>query len=68
MLRQAFVEVDEEGTEAAAATGVVMCSAAMPVVQTPPIVFNADHPFMFVIRDTRSNTVLFIGHVHDPAK
>lgn len=60
-----FVALDEEGTEAAAATAVVMSteSAAMP---PDGIDFTADHPFAFVLRDTHSGAVLFIGHVVDP--
>jgi serpin B len=61
---KAFVEVTEEGTEAAAATAVVMVArgAAMKVEQ-----FVADHPFFFVIRDRRTNDVLFMGRVTDPS-
>lgn len=61
-----FVEVNEEGTEAAAATAVVMVersSASMPRV--PPR-FHADHPFLFFLRDTRSGAILFAGRVVDP--
>lgn len=62
---QVFVEVNEEGTEAAAATGVVM--AARGAGGPPPRpVFRADHPFLFLIRDVRSGTILFMGRVADP--
>ena len=63
VFHKAFVEVNEEGTEAAAATAVVMRteSAAM----NPS--FTADHPFLFVIRDRRSGFVLFMGRVADPS-
>ena len=60
---KAFVDVNEEGTEAAAATGLTMRATAMPVA---PAVFNADHPFLFVIRENQSGTVLFVGRVVDP--
>jgi serpin B len=60
---KAFVDVNEEGTEAAAATGLVMRATAM---QAAPQVFNADHPFMFVIRENQSGAVLFMGRVVDP--
>lgn len=64
-IHKAFVEVNEEGTEAAAATGVVVgVRAARPA---PPIVFRADHPFVFLIRDARSGSVLFVGRVAEPA-
>ncbi len=62
-VHQAFVEVNEEGTEAAAASGIVMrpTGAAMN-----PITFIADHPFLFLIRDKASGAILFMGRVEDP--
>jgi len=66
VVHKAFVEVNEEGTEAAAATAVVMvrCLAARPRLE--PKIFTADHPFMFFIRDRNTNAVLFSGRVLDP--
>jgi serpin B len=65
VFHKAFVKVDEVGTEAAAATAVVMARAGgMP--QAPPS-FTADHPFLFLIRDLRSGTILFMGRVADPS-
>jgi serpin B len=61
---RAFVEVNEEGTEAAAATAVEMVTKSAPV-RDP--VFRADHPFMFLIRDNETGTILFIGRVANPA-
>jgi serpin B len=61
---EAFVEVDEEGTEAAAATAVVMGSRGG--APQPPAAFRADHPFLFMIRDLESGTILFLGRVNDP--
>jgi serpin B len=66
-VHKAYIDVDEEGTEAAAATGIVMRSRAVMRVQ-PPIIFRADHPFLFLIRDNKSGGILFIGRVTDPAK
>jgi serpin B len=66
-IHKAFIDVNEEGTEAAAATGIVMRSMAMQREQ-PPIVFRADHPFVFLIRDNRSGGILFMGRVADPTK
>ncbi|MDI9434358.1 MAG: serpin family protein [Planctomycetota bacterium] len=64
VIHQAYVDVNEEGTEAAAATGVVMkLTSAMPD-RTP--VFQADHPFLFMIRDNASGSILFFGRVSDP--
>jgi serpin B len=69
VIHKAFIDVNEEGTEAAAATAVVMRGLAMRAPdQTPPIVFRADHPFVFLIRDNRSGSILFMGRVTDPTK
>ena len=63
VLHKAFVEVNEEGTEAAAATAVVMSLRSMP---TPPPVFRADHPFVFIIRDNPTGSILFMGRLANP--
>jgi serpin B len=65
---KAFVEVDESGTEAAAATAVVMkirCAPGSP--PTAPFVFRADHPFLFLLRDSGTGAVLFLGRTTNPA-
>ncbi|MEZ6139048.1 MAG: serpin family protein [Zavarzinella sp.] len=66
VIHKAFVDVNEEGSEAAAATGVVMgrTSAAVP---RPPKVFDANRPFLFFIRNKKTNMVLFAGKVADPS-
>jgi serpin B len=64
-VHKAFVEVNEEGTEAAAATGVVMVARGLPA-RTP--VFRADRPFLFLIRETRSGAILFAGRLADPTQ
>ncbi len=61
VIHQAFVEVNEEGTEAAAATGVSMGETSMPPT------FRADHPFLFLIRDNLTRSVLFLGRLADPS-
>lgn len=66
IVHKAYVDVNEEGTEAAAATGAVM--AARAVRPRPQPVFRADHPFIFLIRDTHSGSILFLGRVTDPTK
>ncbi|WP_435021756.1 serpin family protein [Tundrisphaera sp. TA3] len=66
VIHQAFVAVDEEGTEAAAATAVVMRATAAMQPPTPPAIFRADHPFLFLIRDVRSGAILFLGRVANP--
>jgi serpin B len=69
VFHKAWVEVNEEGTEAAAATIVSVAPSAMPMKPTPPPpVFRADHPFIFFIRDTRSGSLLFLGRLADPGQ
>ena len=63
VLHKAFVEVNEEGTEAAAATGVIVGITAMP---TRPIEFRADYPFLFMIRHEPTGSILFMGHLANP--
>ena len=63
---KAWIEVDEAGTEAAAATAVVMWAATSAVpVFVPPVIFTADRPFIYTIRDTRTNSTLFMGRISD---
>jgi serpin B len=65
VLHKAFVEVNEEGTEAAAATAVVMRAGSVARPKPPPV-FRADHPFAFLIRERETGSVLFMGRVADP--
>jgi serpin B len=67
VIHKAFIDVNEEGTEAAAATEshVGMKSAATPSIG-PPKEFRADHPFIFLIQDRRSGNILFMGVVNNP--
>jgi len=67
-VHKAFVAVDEEGTEAAAATAVIMAAGAAPMRPKEPKVFTADHPFVFTIRHKASGVVLFMGRVTNPGK
>jgi serpin B len=60
---RAVVDVNETGTEAAAATGVVVGITSAP----PPAEIHLDHPYLFVIRDNATRTLLFVGRVEDPA-
>ena len=60
---KAFVEVNEEGTEAAAATAVEMVTE---MARMDPV-FRADHPFLFIIRDNPTGTILFMGRMADPS-
>ena len=65
VVHKAFVEVNEEGTEAAAATAVKMSFKCMPL---PKPVFKADHPFLFLIRHNDSGTILFLGRLVKPSE
>ena len=65
ILHKAFVEVNEEGTEAAAATGMIV-RISMP--SPTPRVVRVDRPFLFLIRDNRTGLIHFLGRVMDPSK
>ena len=64
VIHKAYVDVNEEGTEAAAATAVTMRLTSIGPNQIS--VFRADHPFLFLIRDNHSGSILFIGRVMNP--
>jgi serpin B len=70
VFHKTFVETNEEGTEAAAATAVPMPLTAAPRPLKPPPVpsFRADHPFLFAIRDRKSGAILFLGRMVDPTR
>jgi serpin B len=63
-LHKAFIEVNEEGTEAAAATAVVVGTKSIRLEL--PEIFVADRPFIFLIRDLRTGSILFLGRMADP--
>jgi serpin B len=65
VIHKSFVEVNEEGTEAAAATGVVMRKTTAIMKKE---VFEADHPFIFFIKDNKTGSILFMGRVMNPKK
>jgi serpin B len=64
VVHQANITVDEDGTEAAAATAVIAATTAAPAEN--PIQFTVDRPFLFTIRDNATGAILFLGHIGDP--
>ena len=64
MVHKTFLDVTEEGTEAAAVTAPVPPAPDKPVER--PVVFRADHPFLFIISDNHDGTILFMGRVTNP--
>ena len=66
VLHRTYVDVDEKGTEAAAATAVLMAPTAVPVQPRKPLVVKVDRPFLFAIQHRPSGACLFIGRVVDP--
>jgi serpin B len=70
VIHKAFIDVGEKGTEAAAATAVMMISTTSSLHREPDPykVFNADHPFFFMIKDRATGSILFMGKVMNPSK
>jgi serpin B len=66
VIHRAFVAVDEAGTEAAAATAVIVGTRSMP--EEPYVQVTIDRPFIFLIRDIQTGTILFVGRVLDPTQ
>jgi serine protease inhibitor len=67
VLHKTFMEVNEEGTEAAAVTAVVMVPGSAPVAAPKPFSFVADRPFFIALHDSETNKLLFLGHIADPS-
>jgi serpin B len=65
VLHKAVIEVNEEGTEAAAATAVIMMKRCA-VVRNPPQEFVCNRPFIFIIHDNKNHSILFIGKYEKP--
>jgi serpin B len=66
VVHKAFINVDEQGTEAAAATAITM-SRSVAHIPAPPVTMIVDHPFLFTITDTTTGLPLFLGQVTDPS-
>jgi serpin B len=64
VIHKAFVAVDEKGTEAAAATAVIMETSSAPMID---VRLTIDRPFIFIIRDLPTGQILFVGRVLNPA-
>ncbi|HSY43251.1 MAG TPA: serpin family protein [Candidatus Acidoferrum sp.] len=64
--QKTFVEVKEEGTEAAAVTGIMMSDSAMPMPPPQRFEMTVDRPFLFLIEDNQTGTILFMGLIYDP--
>lgn len=62
IVHKSFVEVTEEGTEAAAATGIEIIPFSAPMYK----MFRCDHPFLFFIKNSKTNSILFFGRVSSP--
>ena len=71
-IQKAWIETNERGTEAAAVTVVEMeddhTSSVPRASPPPPVIFHADHPFIYLIRDAKSGTILFVGRMVKPAE
>lgn len=68
VIHKAYIDVYEEGTEAAAATGVAMQTTSAIMDPPQPKIFNADHPFIFAIVHNDTGGILFMGKVNNPNK
>ncbi len=67
VIHEAYIDVNEQGTEAAASTAVTMIRKTSTIDQEPIKVFRADRPFIYFIKENQSNTILFLGKVNDPS-
>jgi serpin B len=66
VIHKAFVDVYEEGTEAAAATAILFPGSAQSARHPEPKIFFADHPFIFLIKDNKTGAILFLGRFMRP--
>jgi serpin B len=64
ILHKVVIDVDENGTEAAAATGVVITKRTADMI-VDPVAFRVDHPFIYLIKDNRNDVILFLGQINE---
>ncbi len=67
VLHKTFLEIDEKGTEAAAATAIIMERSAIEIPQEEPIEFRADHPYLIALRHRPTGAVVFMGRIEEPS-
>jgi len=67
VIHKAYVDVYEEGTEATAATAICMDQKCIMMQPEKPLVFRADHPFIYLLRDNNTGSILFLGRMMDPS-
>ena len=67
VLQKAFIETNEAGTEAASVTAIDMEQEVSSILGPKPAAFHADYPFLYLIRDTATGAIRFIGRVVDPS-
>ncbi|MEK4004901.1 serpin family protein [Paenibacillus sp. FSL H3-0333] len=67
VIHKTYIDVNERGTEAAASTVIAMRAGSAPPVD-PPFEMNVNRPFLFMIRDTQSGVVLFLGAIENPQR
>ncbi|NJO88341.1 MAG: serpin family protein [Chloroflexia bacterium] len=65
ILHQSVIDVNESGTEASSSTAVISTRSTM-VTKDIPIVFKADRPFLFIVKENGTNTILFMGYMAEP--
>jgi serpin B len=68
ILHEAVIDMTEEGTKAAAATATIFLGGGFPDPDLPPVLFRADHPFVYIIYEHHTGCTLFIGRMVDPRK
>ena len=66
VVHKAYIDVDTEGTEAAAVTAIMVIPISNDIFKKEPVEMTVDRPFIFLIRDIETGTILFLGRVLNP--